>query len=244
MKILVCIAVTPDTTSKISFTADGSALVAEGIQFIINPYDEWYALVKALEIKELHGGSVTVAHVGPSANDALIRKALAIGADDAVRINMTPKSSFETATALSQIGSTYDIIFLGKETIDYQSGEVGPMLAELLNRPFISHANKFEWNGSVAICHREIEGGIESCEVTLPVVVSAAKGLAEQRIPNMKGIMSAKSKPLQVIEPSGQSTSSPYVSFTLAPPKKGVKMISPDRVEDLVSYLHESEKLI
>lgn len=243
MKILVCISATPDTTSKISFKNNDTEYNSDGITYILNPYDEWYALVRALEIKEQLGGTVTVIHMGPPANDAMIRKALAIGADDAIRINGLPQSSEHVARNISSQAVGFDIIFLGKETIEYQSAETGAMLAELLDLPFISYTSKLEINGNVATCERDIEGGIEIVELSTPFVISASKGLAEQRIPNMKGIMGAKAKPLQVIEPLPDSGNIGYTHYLLPSAKKGVTMIDAANAEVLITILHEKEKL-
>ncbi len=245
MKIVVCISVTPDTTSRISFKNQDSEFNADGVQYILNPYDEWYALVRALELKEKLGGSVTVIHVGPAQHEAMIRKALAIGADDAIRVNFQPGSSHETAVQIDHAikGAGYDLILLGKETIDYQEGEVGGMLAELLGYPFVSFASKLESDGIKAMVHRDIEGGVEILEVQLPAVVSAAKGMAEQRIPNMKGIMMAKSKPFQIVEPVSGEALVKTLAYTLPPPKKGVKMVNPEDMDELVRLLHEEAKV-
>ena len=183
MKSLVCVSKTPDTTSKISFTNDQSALDTGNIQFIMNPYDEWYALVRALELQEAQGGSVTLINVGPAANDAIIRKGLAIGAEKAIRIEADPQSALFVAKQIAghAKAENYDIIFLGKETIDYNGSEVGGMIAELLDLPFISYASHLEMNGNTATIHRDIEGGTEVVEVETPFVVSAAKGLGATR---------------------------------------------------------------
>ncbi|MEP7266412.1 MAG: electron transfer flavoprotein subunit beta/FixA family protein [Saprospiraceae bacterium] len=243
MKILVCISVTPDTTSKITFKNDNTEFNAEGVQYIINPYDEWYALVKALEIKEQTGGTVTVIHMGPPAHDVMIRKALAIGADDAIRINSIADSSLQLAKNIVAHAKDFDIIFLGKETLDYQSSEVGAMVAELLDLPFISYASRLSFNEGTATVYRDIEGGVEVIEIKPAFVISASKGMAEQRIPNMKGIMTAKSKPLQVVEPISEVEQIKYLSYQLPPAKKGVTMIDANHAEELISILHEKEKL-
>ena len=159
------------------------------VQYIMNPYDEWYALVRALEAKEQLGGEVTVINVGPASNDVVIRKALAIGADKAVRIDSEASDSFQVASEIANHAKSgnFDIIYLGKETIDYNGAELGSMIAELLDMPYISFASKMELSDNVAKIERDIEGGIEVVEVQTPLVISAAKGLAEQRIPNMRG---------------------------------------------------------
>ncbi|MEM1359836.1 MAG: electron transfer flavoprotein subunit beta/FixA family protein, partial [Bacteroidota bacterium] len=201
MKILVCVSKTPETTTKIQLTGDQSALDTSGVNYIMNPYDEWYALVRALELKEAGGGSVTILNVGPAENDAVIRKGLAIGADDAIRVDVTDGGSLFIAkqiAAQAQAGE-YDLIFFGKETIDYNGSEVGAMVAELLDIAYVGDASKLEMDGNTATITRDIEGGLELVEVTTPFAVSAAKGMAEQRIPNMRGIMMAKRKPLKVV---------------------------------------------
>jgi len=246
MKFLVCISQTPDTTAKISFNADGTELSAAGVQFIMNPYDEWYALVRACELREALGGSVTALHVGPAANETTIRKALAIGADDAVRIHADPQSAAYTAAQIAAYAraENFDILFFGKETIDHNGSEVGAMVAEHLDLPYISYASKLDLNGNLASLERDIEGGVEVLEVEIPFVVSAAKGMAEQRIPNMRGIMTARTKPLKEVQPVAFDDSIQIVQFTLPPAKSGVKLIQPDQMDDLVRLLHEEAKVI
>lgn len=246
MKLLVCVSKTPDTTSKIAFTENNTEFDTNGIQFIMNPYDEWYALVRAMELKEKAGGTVTIINVGPASNDTVIRKGLAIGADEAVRVDAEPKSAFFVAKQIAAYAKDggFDAIFTGKETIDYNGSEVGAMLAELLDVPFISFATHLEMDNNTATVSREIEGGTEVLEVTTPFVISAAKGLAEQRIPNMRGIMMAKRKPLNVI-PAVESTDPAIVKkYTLPPPKSSVKMIDPENMDELVRLLHEEAKVI
>jgi electron transfer flavoprotein beta subunit len=245
MKILVCISKTPDTTSKVSFLNDGKDYNTEGIQYIMNPYDEWYALVRAVELKEKHGGTVTAIHVGDASSEVVIRKALAIGADDAIRIDTVPTSAVQTAREIASHGSGYDIILLGKESIDQNSAEVGAMVAELLSLPFISFINKLDVDANTFTINREIEGGVETLTVQGPIVVSAAKGLAEQRIPNMQGIIMSKKKPLQVVAPSHSAASEVnLVQYTMPPAKSGVKMIDPNDMASLVKLLHEEAKVI
>ncbi|MEO1517043.1 MAG: electron transfer flavoprotein subunit beta/FixA family protein [Bacteroidota bacterium] len=247
MKILVCVSKTPETTSKIAFSADGTTFETAGVQYIMNPYDEWYALVRAVEIKEeLKKGSVTLLNVGPSSNDTVIRKGLAIGADDAVRINAEPSSSLFVAQQIAAYAKeeNFDLIFLGKETIEHNGSEVGGMLAELLDLPFISYANKLELEGTSASVSREIEGGIETVSLETPFVLSAAKGLAEQRIPNMRGIMMAKRKPLKVVEPVAFDDVVEVVQYTLPSAKAAVRMIDPENMDELVRLLHEEAKVL
>jgi electron transfer flavoprotein beta subunit len=246
MKILVCVSKTPETTAKIAFKDDNTAFDTQGVQFIMNPYDEWYALVRALELKEAQGGSVTIINVGPASNDTVIRKGLAIGADDAVRINLDPKSAMNVAQQIANYAKeeSYDIVFLGKETIDYNGSEVGAMVAEFLDAPFISYASKMDMEGNTATIGRDIEGGTEVVEVDIPFVVSAAKGLAEQRIPNMRGIMMAKRKPLKVVDPIDVSDLSTAVQYELPPAKSAVKLIDPSDMDELVRLLHEEAKVI
>ena len=247
MKILVCVSKTPETTTKIVFNADNTALETSGVQYIMNPYDEWYALVRALELKEANGGTVTIINVGSAANDTVIRKGLAIGADEAVRVNLeSPGSSLNVAKQIAAYAQeqNFDLVFCGKETIDYNGSEVGPMIAELLDMPFVSFASKMEMEGNTATIYRDIEGGTEVVEVATPFVVSAAKGMAEQRIPNMRGIMMAKRKPLNVIEPVAADDPTKIVSYELPAPKSEVKLIEPDNMDELVRLLHEEAKVI
>lgn len=213
----------------------------------MNPTDEWYALVRALELKEANGGTVTVINVGPSENDQYLRKALAIGADDAVLIEADEAiEPFYVAKEIANFAKTnqYDIVITGKETINYNSFAIGGMIAEFMDLPFISQASKWEMSGEIATINREIEGGEEVLEVKAPFVLSAQKGMAEQRLPNMKGIMTAKTKPLQKIASNGGNTMVELVAFENPKPKAAVKLISPENVEELVDLLHNEAKVI
>jgi electron transfer flavoprotein beta subunit len=243
MKILVCISKTPDTTAKIAFT-DGNTKFAEaGVQWIINPYDEWYALVRALELKEADAShTIHLANVGGADAEPIIRKALALGGDEATRINAEPTESYFVAAQLAAVAKDYDLILLGKETIDYNGGAVGGMLAELLDAPYVANATNLQVAGTTATVKREIEGGEETLEVSLPLVVSCQKGMAEARIPNMRGIMAARTKPLKVVEPTGTEATTQYKEFLLPPAKAGVKLVSADNVEELVRLLHEEAR--
>jgi len=246
MKILVCISKAPDTTAKIAFTDGDTKFDENGVQFIVNPYDEWYALVRGLEIKEANGGTVTVLNVGAADSDPIIRKALAIGADDAVRVDADTTDALYVAKQIASHAKEqgYDMILAGKETIDYNGSQVGGMVAELMDAPYVSLASKLELNGNTATIEREIEGGVEVVEVNTPFVLSAAKGMAEARIPNMRGIMAARSKPLNVLPASDASPSTAVKGFTLPPAKSGCKMIDADNVQELVDLLHNEAKAI
>lgn len=246
MNLLVCISKTPDTTSKISFKSDDTQFNSDGISFIMNPYDEWYALVRALEITETLGGEVTVINVGPAGNDIVIRKALAIGAHNAIRVDIEAADAFTTASNIVAFAKSkvFDIILLGKETIDFNGSEVGAMVAEMMDLPYVSYATQLEIAGKVATVTREIEGGLEVCNVEGPFVLSAAKGLAEQRIPNMKGIMMAKNKPLDVLPAIDVPIRVKTSKFVLPPGKTGVKLIDSDQMDELVRLLHEEAKVI
>ncbi|MET0299923.1 MAG: electron transfer flavoprotein subunit beta/FixA family protein [Flavitalea sp.] len=247
MKILICISKTPDTTAKIAFTDNNSKFVQDGVQWIINPYDEWYSLVRAIELKEKDPTTVLhLVNVGGAENDAIIRKALALGGDEAIRVNTDSNDSFYIASQIAAVAKDggYDLVFAGKETIDYNGSSVGGMVAEILELPYISLATKFELNGTSATVTREIEGGDEVDEVSLPLVVSCQKGVAEQRIPNMKGIMGARTKPLKVVEPVSADHLTKIVAFELPPAKAGVKLIPADRPEELVKLLREEAKVI
>lgn len=246
MKFLVCISQTPDTTARVAFTPDGKAYDGTGVTFIMNPYDEWYALVRACELREALGGTVVALNVGPAANETTIRKALAIGADEAVRIDTEPTSSAFTARQIAEYARTenFDIVFLGKETIDYNGAEVGAMVAEYLDLPYIAFASRLDLEGTTAVVERDIEGGVEVVEVGLPFVISAAKGMAEQRIPNMRGIMMARTKPLKVVPAVPAEEPVQVVKFTLPPPKAGVKLVNPEDMDELVRLLHEEAKVL
>lgn len=247
MKILVCISKVPDTTTKIQFTNDNKAFDTNNVQFILNPYDEWYALVRGLELKEQGGAEkVTVINVGPAENDQVIRKALAIGADDAVRINLDPEDTYSTAVQIATYAKDngYDLVLTGKETIDYNGSSLGGMVAELLNAAFISYASHMDMEGDTAVVTREMEGGSEVMETTLPLVVSAQKGMAEARIPTMRGIMSARTKPLEVVEPSDAAHLTSIAQYELPPAKGNVKLVDPENVQELVDLLHNEAKVI
>ena len=247
MKILVCISKTPDTTAKIAFADNNTKFAADGVQWIINPYDEWYSLVRAIELKEADASTVLhLLNVGGTDSDPIIRKALALGGDEAIRVNSDNADSFNIASQIAAVAKdgAYDLVFTGKETIDYNGSSIGGMVAELLDLPYISHATKFDLQGNEALVVREIEGGEETNKVALPVVVSCQKGMAEQRIPNMKGIMGARTKPLKVIEPVSAESYTTVASYDLPPAKAGVKMIAADQAEELVRLLHEEAKAI
>ena len=246
MKILVCVSKTPETTANINFTNNNTEFDTNGVSFIMNPYDEWYALVRALELTETNGGSVTIVNVGPAVNDAVIKKGLAIGAKDAVRIDAEPTSALFVAKQIAAYAKSesYDIIFTGKESIDYNGSLVGGMIAELLDLPYISYASSLELAGSTATLNREIEGGTEVVQVDTPFVVSAAKGMAEQRIPNMRGIMMAKKKPLNVVSAEAAQNNEKVVEFKVVPKDRAIKMINPEDMAELVRLLHEEAKAI
>ena len=245
MNILVCISQAPDTTSRIAFKNGDTEFDTDGVQFIVNPYDEWYALVRALELKEAGGGTVTILTVGGASTEPTMRKALAIGADAAVRIDVTPKDAMQTARLIAAHaeGKGYDLILCGKETIDYNGAVVPGMVAALLDMPYVALATKLDVAGGLATALREVNGGDEEVEVQLPAVFSAAKGMAEQRIPNMRGIMSARTKPLNV--ESGAAEAATQVRVFALPPAKGAcKMIPADQAEELIRLLREEAKAI
>lgn len=246
MKFLVCISKAPDTTTKIDFVENNTKFNEAGVQYIVNPYDEWYALVRALELKEALGGSVTTITVGTADDEAVIRKALAIGADESVRINANPKDAYFTAFQIADYAKKggFDIVFTGKETINYNGSQVGGMIAEFMQIPYVSLAAKLDLAGTVATVEKEMAGGVEVIELSTPFVISAAKGMAEQRIPNMRGIMAARTKPLQIVEPVACDELVSFVSYDLPKAKSAVKMISPDNVAELVHLLHTEAKVI
>ncbi len=246
MKILVCVSKAPDTTTKISFTDGDTKFNETGVQFIVNPYDEWYALVRGLELKEKLGGSVTTVTVGGAENDPVIRKALAIGADDAVRIDASATDAYGVALEISNYAKDkgYDLILCGKETINYNGAQVPALIAEFMDMPFASQATKLEVEGSVATIECDVQGGTEVLEGNLPLVLSAAKGMAEQRIPNMRGIMAARTKKLEVVPGSGAENTSEVVGYSLPNAKSECKYVDADNAEELINLLRNEAKAI
>lgn len=246
MKLLVCISKVPDTTTKINFTDNNTKFDTNGVNYIVNPYDEWYALVRALELKEANGGTVTILNVGTADNDAIIRKALAVGADDAVRINLNPQDASQIAGEIANYAKDqgYDIIFFGKETIDFNGSIVPGMVAEKLSLPFVSYASKLDMEGNTATIERDIIGGSETVAVDTPFVVSAMKGMAEQRIPNMRGIMQARSKPLNVVEPSGVNALTEVKSYEKPEEKGECHYIDADNPGQLWELLRNEAKIL
>lgn len=245
MKILVCITHVPDTTSKISFSDVNTQFNSDGVQFIIGPYDD-YALARAVELKEQLSAELTVLHVGTAAADPTIRKAIAIGADKAIRVNAEPKDSLFVATQIAEIAKrdAYDMILMGRESIDFNGAVVHGMVAEMLDFPCINPVMKLEVEGNTATMQKEIEGGKETIKVNLPFVAGCQEPIAEWKIANMRGIMGARTKPLEVVEPVSVNHGFDIASFELPPPKGACKMVNPDQVEELVNLLRNEAKVI
>lgn len=245
MKILVCVSNVPDTTTKITFSGDNSQFNTAGVQFILNPYDE-IALARAIELSEGGKGTVTVIHVGEPSSEPTIRKALAIGADEAVRVNAAPRDAYFVSFQIAEYAKTncFDLILTGRESIDYNGSQVAAMIGEFLDIPSISIIKKLESEGNSARIEREIEGGKEMLKVDFPFVASCAEGVAEPKIPNMRGIMSARTKPLQVLEASDIEVLAVIKSYSTPAPRGTVTMISPEETEKLVSLLHTEAKVI
>ena len=248
MNIAVCISCVPDTTSKINFLDNGSKFDKQGVQFVINPYDE-FGLTKAMKIKESTGGKVIVITVGDNMVEPIMRKALAIGADEAIRINTSPKDSYSTAAEIANYlnSNPVDLIITGKESSDYNGGAVGGMLSELLNLPFVNACNGLEISENKCEITREIDGGKENMSLSLPFVIAGQKGLVEEselRIPNMRGIMQARTKPLNIIEASNKENFTTSHSFAKPTPKGACKIVSSENVEELVSLLRNEAKVI
>jgi electron transfer flavoprotein beta subunit len=243
MKILVCISHVPDTTTKITFTTNNTQFNTNGVQFIINPYDE-IALARAIELTEGGKGTVTVIHVGEANTEPTMRKALAIGADDAVRINTNPKDAWFVAYQIAQYvkNNPFDLILTGRESIDYNGSKVAGMLGELLDIPSVSIAKKLTVDGQQATVEREIEGGKEILTVPLPFVAGTAEGVAEPKIPNMRGIMSARTKPLAIVEAVEVNTLQEILIYELPEPRGQVKLVTD--AGQLVELLHTEAKVI
>lgn len=245
MKILVCITHVPDTTSKIQFTDNNTKFDKNGVQFIIGPYDD-YALARAVELKEQTGGSLTVLNVGEADTEPTLRKALAIGADDAIRVNAHPTDSLFVANQIAHIAKSngYDLILMGRESIDFNGGMVHGMVGEILGLPSFSPVMKLEIDGDTVKMAREIEGGKEQLEAKLPLIAGCQEPIAEWKIPNMRGIMSARTKPLQVVDPVSDEVATSVSTFQLPPAKGAVKLIDKDNVEELVKLLKNEAKVL
>lgn len=244
MKILVCISHVPDTTSKINFTNDNTAFDPNGVQFVINPNDE-FGLTRAIWLKQKDGATVTVATVGDASCEAILRKCLAIGADSAIRIEAKPEDGFYVATQLAAYAQkeAFDLIITGRESIDYNGGMVQGLIAGILDLPIINVVTELEYKEDLIEANRDIDGGVETVSSSLPCVVSAQKDLCEPRIPNMRGIMMARSKPLTVIEPNGDFNYTQVEKYELPEAKTGVKLIDAENAESLIDILHNEEKL-
>lgn len=243
MKILVCITHVPDTTSRISFSDNNTRFETNGVQFIIGPYDD-YALARAVELKEKMGATVTVLNVGGAETEPTIRKALAIGADDAIRVNAEPTDSFFVASQIAEHAKGFDLVLMGRESIDYNGGVVHAMVGEMLGLPSFSPVMKLDIEGTAVKMAREIEGGKEYLEASLPLVAGCQEPIAEWKIPNMRGIMSAKTKPIAVVEPKAVDKNVVVQKFELPAPKGAVKMIQADQMTDLVNRLKTEAKVL
>tara|TARA_R110001583_G_scaffold8413_6_gene40214 strand:- start:8342 stop:9082 length:741 start_codon:yes stop_codon:yes gene_type:complete len=246
MKILVCISHVPDTTSKINFSENDTKFDSSGVQFVINPYDE-FALTRAMWFKEKQGATVTVVTVGNVTTEPTLRKALAIGADDAIRVNTEATDGFSVAKELAEVVKTgnYNLVLAGKESIDYNGGMVPGMLAALLGFNFVNACVGLEIDGEKATISREIDGGKEFLSGNLPLIIAGQKGMVEEkdlRIPNMRGIMMARKKPLSVVEPTTSDFSTASISFEKPVGKSACKLV--DTVDELISLLHNEAKVI
>ena len=248
MKILVCISHVPDTTSKINFTDNDTKFDTNGVQFVINPYDE-FVLTRAMWFKEKQGATVTVVNVGSSVTEPTLRKALAIGADDAIRINAEPIDGMSVAKEIAAVAKNggYDLVLAGKESSDYNGQMVPGMVAALLDFNFVNGCVGMEVEGTNVTATREIDGGSESLATTLPLVVGGQKGIVEEsdlRIPNMRGIMMARKKPLNVLEPTSLENATSSQSFEKPAPKGAVKLVDADNIDELINLLHNEAKVI
>ncbi|HEX8268388.1 MAG TPA: electron transfer flavoprotein subunit beta/FixA family protein [Flavobacterium sp.] len=248
MKILVCISHVPDTTSKINFSNGDSEFDTNGVQFVINANDE-FGLTKAIHFQEQQGATVTVVNVGMPDTEPTLRKALAIGANEAIRVNAKPTDGFFVAKQLAEVikNGGYDLIICGKESLDYNGGMVPGMLAGLLGYNFVNSCISLAVDGNSATAAREIDGGKETVSTTLPLIIGGQKGLVEEkdlRIPNMRGIMTARTKALAVVEPVAAESNIKTVKFEKPAPKSAVKMYTVDNLDELVSALHSEAKVI
>ena len=248
MKILVCISHVPDTTSKINFTNGDAEFDTNGVQFVINPNDE-FGLTRAIWFQEQQGANVTVVNVGGPDTEPTLRKALAIGANEAIRVNANPTDGFFVAKQLADVikQGQYDLVICGKESLDYNGGMVPGMIAGLLGYNFVNSCIDVKVDGSSVKAIREIDGGKETISASLPLVIGGQKGLVEEkdlRIPNMRGIMTARTKVLTVLEPIGANVNTKAVKFEKPAPKSAVKLVSADNLDELINLLHNEAKVI
>ena len=248
MKILVCISHVPDTTSKINFVNGDSEFDTNGVQYVINPNDE-FGLTRAIWFQEKQGATVTVVNVGGPDTEPTLRKALAIGANEAIRINANPTDGFFVAKQLAEVikNGGYDLIIAGKESLDYNGGMVPGMVAGILGYNFLNSCTELTVDGTAATAVREIDGGKETVSTSLPLIIGGQKGLVEEkdlRIPNMRGIMTARTKPLTVIEAVDASVTTKAVKFEKPAPKSAVKLIAADNLDELINLLHNEAKVI
>jgi electron transfer flavoprotein beta subunit len=248
MKILVCISHVPDTTSKINFTEGDTKFNTNGVQFVINPNDE-FGLTRAMWFKEKQGASIDVVNVGGPETEPTLRKALAIGADTAIRVNRAATDGYAVAKQLANVmkNGAYDLVIAGRESIDYNGGMVPGMLAALTNSNFVNNCIGLEIDGTNVKAVREIDGGKENVSSSLPLVIGGQKGLVQEsdlRIPNMRGIMMARQKPLTVVDPIDVSEETTSVKFEKPAPKGAVKLVSSDNLDELVNLLHNEAKVI
>lgn len=248
MKILVCISSVPDTTSKINFTPDNCKFDPTGVQFIINPNDE-FCLTKAILLKEKMGATISLINVGTAETEPILRKAYAIGADDIIRIDATPTDALMVATEIAKVAKegAYDLIICGKESLDYNGGMVGGYLAALLDLPFINKCIGLEIEGNSVTAAREVEGGKELLSASLPLVIAGQKGLTQEkdlRIPNMRNLMAARTKAIDIRAAEAASKGTTIVGFEKMPAKQPVKMIAADDLNTLINLLENEAKVI
>ena len=247
MKILICLSNVSDTTTKVKFSAGNKTFDKSGIQWVINPWDE-FALTRALELKETSGGiveSITIVTVGGSEVEPTMRKGLAIGADDAIRIDANPTDAYFVAAQLAEVAKDFDIIMAGIEASDYNGSAVGGMLAEFLDIPSVSSVSQLNIEDGAVSLVREIDGGSEVMKTTTPFVAIVQKGIAkEPRIPAMRGIMMARKKPLKVAPAFEIEALTEFVSYELPAPKAKCKMVDAENVKELVTLLKSEAKVI
>ena len=248
MKILVCISCVPDTTSKINFINNDTEFDVNGVQFVINPNDE-FGLTRAMWFKEKNNAIVDVINVGEQTNDSVLRKALAIGADKAVRINRKATDSFQVASYIANYAkeNSYDLIIAGRESIDYNGSMVPGMISEILNINFVTNCVGLEIKDGNAKAEREIEGGKETLSCKLPMIIGGQKGLVEEsdlKIPNMRGIMQARQKPLESIEPPDLDVKTTTNKFYKPKEKKEIKMLDANDLDNLIDLLHNEAKVL
>lgn len=242
----MCFAVTPSTTAKLELNADNKSIKLDNIEIIANPYDEWYSIVRAVELRQITGGEVILFTVAEAKYDSIIRKCLALGADICIRVNASPLNHMFVANQLKEVikNENIDVLFTGKETIDYQGGIVGSIIAGFLDVPFIFGVSKIDYANGKFILERDLPGKIEVIEITPPFVLSSTKGMADQKIPPISEVLKARTKPIKVVEPISVSDPIQIEKIDLSAKEKACKFFTIDEIDKFIDEVIKEKKII